>query len=206
MVPLACLDHLAGINNLKPFLLFNYFCCLSPKRSHRPVTIPPRNAGLRSHKNKPCHHLPGEGRMRHVTWACQTSTCHPLHISFLKYSQRQCHVGNVFFTVFRVTVSLSSNINSWDLVMSPAPVFWTTSVKFQSLTLCIFNHLFHWFFFFLCCQENYASPLWITTTSKHDLKSSSSKETYCSSSQMLGYEIRWYSRSLLLYESFHVMD
>jgi len=91
--------------------------------------------------------------MRHAhgaraTRACQTPTCYPLHVWSLKYSQRQCHVGNVFFTftVSCVIVSLSSKINSQDSEMSPAHVFWTTSVKSQSLTPSILNHLFHWFF------------------------------------------------------------
>lgn len=68
MVPLACLDHLAGINHLKLFLLFNYFCCLSPKRFHRPVSIPPKIASLQSRKNKPCHCFPRDVRNNPQRW------------------------------------------------------------------------------------------------------------------------------------------
>lgn len=88
-----------------------------------------------------------------ATRARQTPTCHPLHIWSLRYSQRQHHVGNVFFTVSCITVFLPCKINFQDSVMSPARVFCTTSVKSQSLTPSISNPLFHWFFFSLLSGE-----------------------------------------------------
>lgn len=56
-VTLASREHLAGINHLKLFFLFNYCCCLSPKRSHRPVTVLPQTTGLWPHLSYSCHCL-----------------------------------------------------------------------------------------------------------------------------------------------------